>query len=93
MLYDLVNCGADRNPSLDTQPASHFPWLALHPPNLAELVAVTPPLGININGENRLQGTVQHDLKIERLHGVGVNKLAGRILAVPAVRECRRKPN
>ena len=57
-----------RDARLDPQPAAFFPRLALHPADVSKHIAIAPAWDIEVNGENKFQRAVEHDLKIKLMH-------------------------
>src|SRR5208282_4064581 len=68
-LQDLIDRAADRRAGFDAQAATKLPRLALHPADVAKQAAVAPAVGVDVNGKNRCQRTLEHDLEFKRLHG------------------------
>src|SRR5258708_5960896 len=88
MLDDLVDGAPDGDPGFNTQAASLFPWLALDPADVAEQIAIAPSFDVHIEGKDSFQRTVQHDLKIKRLHGACNGRgSAGAMLRMPPTAE------
>jgi hypothetical protein len=71
MLHHLIDVGTNRLKGLDAQSASLFPRISLHPLNFTKQAAIAPPVYVDIDGKNSIQGAVHLDLKVKRLHGDG----------------------
>src|SRR5579859_3469796 len=67
-LHDLIYRRPDGLDHFNAQTASRFPGSALHPADFAEKIAIAPAVDVHINGENSGQRTIEHDLKVKRLH-------------------------
>jgi hypothetical protein len=80
MLDHLIDGAAHRDASFDTQAATFFPRLALHPADVAKQAAVLPAVDVGINLKDSLEWTLQHNFKIEGVHGTSSKQISKRSL-------------